>query len=79
MYMRQTKEIRINEFLLGGMKQFIIKLPMHLGLIYYDNASKCLLSRAVEIPLFLNQSRPLASFIKGGNQGWKIDATWPFP
>ena len=42
MYMRQTKEIRINEFLLGGMKQFIIKLPMRLGLIYYDNASKCL-------------------------------------
>ena len=27
--------------------------------------------------LFLNQSRPLASYIKGGNQGWKIDAIWP--
>ena len=61
--MRQTKEIRINEFLLGGMKYFIIKLPMRLGLIYFVNASKCLrflLSRAVEIPLLLNQSRPLA-------------------
>ena len=40
--MRQTKEIRINEFLLGGVKYFIIKLPMRLGLIYFVNASKCL-------------------------------------
>ena len=40
--MRRTKEIRINEFLLGGVKYFIIKLPMRLGLIYFVNASKCL-------------------------------------